>query len=326
MNPKVSVIIPTYNRANLLPESVGSVLSQDYDSLEVLVVDDGSTDDTEEVAGGFGDRVRYLWQEKSGVSAARNLGILHARGEYLIFLDSDDVLLPGAVTKLAQALDGNPECGAAYCGWIETDGPGSVYKRSPLTRPSGWVFVEMCTEYISVVHSIMIRRDCVARAGMFDTRLSRFEDMDFNIRIAAHYRWVFVPEHLVEYRRWRTSAISTDSGLREAQILYMEKMTAFLRSGKLTRLQWLAIRKHIVGADYTDTSEAELALRYRRNWEAAVALATAIRNKPFNAVMPKTWWLALRCILGGMRRCLGRALRKMGIIPRSEIGAGATDK
>lgn len=315
MASKVTVIIPTYNRAHLLSDSVGSVISQGYDPLEVIVVDDGSTDDTQEVVNRFGSGVRYLRQEKSGVSTARNLGILHATGDYLIFLDSDDVLLPGAVARLAEALDSHPECGAAYCGWIETDGPGSVYKRSPLTRPSGTVFVEMCTEFISVVHSIMIRRDCVARAGMFDTRLSRFEDMDFNIRVAAYFPWIFLPEHLVEYRRWNTGLSTIDTDLDEARILYMEKMSAYKRAGMLSNLQWLAIRQHIMGPVYTDTSEAELALRYRRNWLAFRALANAVRCRPVNAALPKTWWLVLRCLAGGVRRCIGWCLRRLGVVP-----------
>ncbi len=245
--PTVSVIIATYNRAGLLPDAVRSVLNQSFADTEVIIVDDGSTDDTERVVQTLGERITYIRQPKSGAATARNLGILHAKGEFVLFLDSDDVILPTALEKLVAALRADPEAGAAYCGWVSTDAPGSIYRRSPLHWRSGWVFEDMCTRYISVIHSILIRRDCFARAGMFDTRLTHFEDLDLNTRLAAHYKWVFVPEHLVEYRKWQEGISVGDDRLAEDQRLYMEKMGAFVRAGKLSWGQWLAIRQHVLG-------------------------------------------------------------------------------
>lgn len=295
MSAKVSVIIPTYNRATLLQESVESALSQDYENIEVIVVDDGSTDETENIARSFGSRIVYLKQKNSGPSAARNLGILYSSGDYLMFLDSDDVLLPGCIKKLATTLDRNPDFGAAYCGWLETDGPAHISRKSPLNRPSGDVFVEMATQYFCIVHSIMVRRNCLATSGIFDTSLQMYEDMDFNVRIAAYHRLIFVPEHLVEYRLWQSDLSRRRSNLRKQQDMYIEKMSYWRSIGKLDSKGWQALKEHIYGTPQSkkligeaykayDTGQWTQALMYslralfrdpryilRRGWCALVA-------------------------------------------------------
>ena len=117
--PRVSVIVPTYNRREWLCEAIDSILAQTYGDLEVIVIDDGSTDGT----GGalrerYGDRIRYRWYGNAGVSAARNRGIELARGEFVAFLDSDDLWLEPKVEKQVHYLDEHPEVGAVFCqGW-----------------------------------------------------------------------------------------------------------------------------------------------------------------------------------------------------------------
>jgi glycosyltransferase involved in cell wall biosynthesis len=269
---KVSVIIPTYNRAHLLPESVGSVLSQGYESVEVVVVDDGSTDNTEEVVRSLGERVIYIRQKNSGASAARNYGVLCSSGEYVQFLDSDDVLLPTCIEKLAAALDANPDCGAAYCGWHEMDRPGHVSRSSPLDRPSGDVFVEMATQYLCIVHSMIVRRESLAASGLFDTSLRMYEDMDFNVRIAAHHRFVFVPEHLVEYRLWHSDLSRRRFDLRQQQQAYMKKMARWRDAGRLGPKEWSALRRHIYGIGRGERSMVEAYDAYNAGrWLGALA-------------------------------------------------------
>lgn len=246
----VSVILPAYDSAQTLPDTVASVLNQDYADLEVVVVDDGSADDTVDVAAALG--VRCIRQANAGASAARNTGILNSSGEYLLFLDADDALLPGALQKLAGALDANPACGGAYCGWIETDSPGNVVYESPLDRPSGNVFSLMCTERLCICHSAMVRRSCIARAGLFDTQLTMFEDMDFHTRVAAQYEFAFVPEHLVEYRLWHRTASQERVGVEEQRRLYMSRMESYHRRGMLTRTDMRAIRRRVYPMTRTD--------------------------------------------------------------------------
>ena len=118
--PKVSVIITTYNRAGLLPRAVNSVLAQTYDDYEVIIVDDCSTDDTQQVVAKFADsRIRHFRHEVNrGASGARNTGIANARGEYIAFLDDDDECAPNRLADQASKLDCNPDVGMVY-GWIE---------------------------------------------------------------------------------------------------------------------------------------------------------------------------------------------------------------
>ena len=106
--PKVSVIIPTYNRAHLISQAIDSVLQQTFSNLEIIVVDDGSIDDTEAVVKGYGDRVRYVWTPNGGIGHARNVGMQHARGRYFTFLDSDDLLYPYALELQTQLLERFP--------------------------------------------------------------------------------------------------------------------------------------------------------------------------------------------------------------------------
>ena len=108
MPPAVSVIIPTYNRANLISEAIDSVLQQTFTDFEIIVADDGSTDDTEEVVKRYGDRVRYVWTQNGGTGHARNVGMQHARGRYFIFLDSDDVFYPYALEVETRLLEQFP--------------------------------------------------------------------------------------------------------------------------------------------------------------------------------------------------------------------------
>src|SRR5918996_212462 len=114
MSSKVSVVIPTYNYGRYLPEAVESVLHQTFPDLEVIVVDDGSTDDTRELIGRFGDKVCYIYQRNQGLPAARNTGIRAARGEYVGFLDSDDLWLPGKLALQVPRLDSRQAVGLVY--------------------------------------------------------------------------------------------------------------------------------------------------------------------------------------------------------------------
>ena len=115
---EISVVIPAYNHGRFLREAIDSVLAQTYAPLEIIVVDDGSTDDTEQIVRSYGDRVRYIRQQNAGVGAARNNGIANARGEYVAFLDSDDLWLPEKLAVQVEYMRRHPECAACavpYC-------------------------------------------------------------------------------------------------------------------------------------------------------------------------------------------------------------------
>jgi glycosyltransferase involved in cell wall biosynthesis len=213
--PLVTVIIPTYNRADLLPRAVKSVLSQSYRNLECLIVDDASTDNTEEVVRGLDDeRVVYIRHERNrGQSAARNTGIAHASGELVALLDSDDEWLPGKLAKQVALMEASPkQVGVVHCmhyaryarknRQLEIKGPadftGEVYPK--LLRG-------VCP---SIMSSVLVKRECFENCGTLDERLPSFVDYDLWLRVAQRYQFACVPEFLTVVYQHEGSRQSKD--------------------------------------------------------------------------------------------------------------------
>lgn len=190
--PKVSVIIPTYNRASMVCEAIDSVLTQAYLSFEIVVVDDGSTDGTGDVLRArYGDRIRYFDQENQGRAVARNRGIRLSQGEYLVFLDSDDWLLPEALEVQAGFLDCHPEVDVVYGDGYYCDAKGLWLQRIAEERPSipeeGLLAVMVLHNVVVATHSAMVRRRALDLLGdpWLDERLRGTEDADLWLRLAA---------------------------------------------------------------------------------------------------------------------------------------------
>lgn len=191
--PAVSVIIPTYNRAWCLRQAVDSVLSQEFEAFELIVVDDGSTDDTPQLLEGYGDAIRTLRQENRGVSAARNAGIAAARAEVIAFLDSDDRWLPGKLARQVAFFASHPQ--ALICQteelWVRNGRRVNPGKRH--FKRSGMIFepsLELCLVSPSAV---MVRRELFDRVGVFDERLPACEDYDLWLRVSCRF-----PVHLID--------------------------------------------------------------------------------------------------------------------------------
>lgn len=199
--PTVSIIVPAYNQSRYLGDAIRSALAQTRADLEVIVVDDGSTDDTPAVCQGFTDpRVRYVWQENRGLSAARNTGLREARGEFLSFLDSDDQFLPEKLELLLAAFERDPGLGlvAGQAVLIDQEGRpiGEVFDR-PL--PAG--LADLLLGNPLHVGSVLLRREWQARVGHFDETLRSYEDWDMWLRLArAGCRMEWVPKPVSLYR------------------------------------------------------------------------------------------------------------------------------
>lgn len=181
--PRVSVIIPTYNRANLIGEAIKSVFDQTYCDWELIVVDDGSKDETAEVVAQFGKRVTYIYQDNAGVCAARNLGFAASQGEYISFLDSDDRMLPHNLKTLIDLLDTQPQADIAYGRYYWTDEQG----QSPtLEGPTyeGQILPQLVLEETMLLGITLIRRSCVEAIGGFDEAIQFQEHWDFYLRLA----------------------------------------------------------------------------------------------------------------------------------------------
>jgi glycosyltransferase involved in cell wall biosynthesis len=182
--PLVSIIVPAYNQGHYLAEAIRSCLDQTYPAFELLVVDDGSTDNTREVAQGFGDsRVKYFYQENRGLSAARNTGMNNSRGDLLTFLDSDDRFLPQKLERLVPLFANDPDLGFAAGQAILIDQDGSILDRpfeSSLPEP----LENLALGNPFHVGSAMVSRRWQEKIGFFDETLRSYEDWDYWLRLA----------------------------------------------------------------------------------------------------------------------------------------------
>lgn len=204
MDRSVSVIIPTYNYGHFIGEAIESASAQTFPVSEIIVVDNDSTDDTESVVRGFGERVTYIREPNLGVSAARNKGIESSKGDFIAFLDADDTWLPQKIEKqIAKMLD-DPEIGVVHCGLREFDNASGETLALHLDGSEGWVADEMLLfstpTIIGPGGTILVRREVFENVGGFDTRLTNGEDWEFCLRVARNYKIGFVAEPLVNYR------------------------------------------------------------------------------------------------------------------------------
>ncbi len=172
----VSVIIPCFNQAHYLPQAIESVLVQNYHPLEILVINDGSTDDTAAVAARYGDRIQLINQANQGLSAARNAGLRLAQGALLHFLDSDDYVLPSFYDQLVAVLAARPDAAAAYCGMRLVDAQNQpLGDRPPLPESDDW-FHQLLEENPWSPHALLVRAAALAPVGGFDPALRSCED------------------------------------------------------------------------------------------------------------------------------------------------------
>jgi glycosyltransferase involved in cell wall biosynthesis len=201
--PKVSVIIPAYNAMVYLPETLESVLRQTFTDFEVLIINDGSSDNIVEWYSSVKDpRVRLISQQNQGVSVARNTGISQAQGEYIAFLDADDLWEPTKVEKQVTRLDNELAVGLVYAWTALIDPAGKLTGTVFCHKAEGNVWETILVHDIVCNGSCaMVRRSCFEKAGVFDPNLSSAADFDMWTRIAAHYPFAVVKECLVHYRK-----------------------------------------------------------------------------------------------------------------------------
>ena len=195
---KVSIIIPTFNRRPMLREAIGSVLAQDFEDFELIVVDDGSTDGTADEIKEYGGRVKlFRHPENRGVSAARNSGILHTGGKYVALLDSDDLWVKGKLRIQATFLDENPHYPLCYTDEIWIRKGKRVNPMRKHAKYSGWI-LEKCLPLCTISpSSAMMRRTLFSKVGLFDEALPVCEDYDFWLRVSARFPVFFIEKKLI---------------------------------------------------------------------------------------------------------------------------------
>jgi glycosyltransferase involved in cell wall biosynthesis len=199
--PEVSVIIPTYNCARFLKAAVDSVLAQSFRDFEILVVDDGSTDDTEDVMLRYCSPVHYLRQANKGVSAARNNGIAMSQGRYISFLDADDTYFPQKLERQLTALRTQRGYRACYSAFTVTDEQLKPQRANRgLRRDVGLEDLLIRGNVIGSLCTVLCERGVFTTTGGFDSAFSQCADWDMWIRVATHTRFTYLDEELVTYR------------------------------------------------------------------------------------------------------------------------------
>ncbi|MRX54258.1 glycosyltransferase [Bacillus idriensis] len=210
IKPCVSVIIPTYNRSNLLKKSIETVLGQTFTDFELIIVDDCSKDDTQKVILSFNDpRIIYIkLEENQGAPFARNIGINKAKGKYVAFLDSDDQWLPEKLQKQVLTFKKNEKTGVVYTG-IKKISENNVEYQTPIHRGNilSKLFINNCVDSTSTV---MVKKNVLLKVNGFDLDLPSCQDWDLWIRLSLITEFDFVSEPLVNYYRHDGDRISTN--------------------------------------------------------------------------------------------------------------------
>jgi glycosyltransferase involved in cell wall biosynthesis len=200
--PRISVVIPTYNAAATLPETLESVFGQSFTDFEVIVVDDGSTDATPDILAAYEDRIRVLRKVNEGKpAAARNLGVRAARGEFVAFLDADDCWTKDKLERQVAMLDQQPDVGLVYTGDATIDGESRKVSVNPCyPEARGRIYELLTVHNVMVGSSVVARRRAIEEAGGFDEDLTSIENWDLWIRIARGWAIEYIDEPLTLYR------------------------------------------------------------------------------------------------------------------------------
>lgn len=226
---KVSVIIPNYNYERFLREAIDSVRGQSYRDMEVIVVDDGSTDGSKEVIESYGLKIEAIFQKNQGVAAARNNGVAASDGEFIAFLDADDAWMPSKIERQTEKFADDPKLGMVHVGVVEID-DGGTELRKRTDGQCGSVANELLQFERPVIlgggSGIMVRRDVFNEIGGFDPQMSTSADWDLFYRIAKRYSVGFVPGVLLRYRVHSSNMHSNIRAMEHDMMLGYQKAFA----------------------------------------------------------------------------------------------------
>ncbi len=239
----ISVVIPAYNAARLLPETLRSVLAQTLPADEVLVIDDGSTDDTADVAEAFGAPVRVIRRSNARQAASRNFGVQEATGEWIAFIDADDLWLPNKLERQMQELVENPRadlCYTARVHFIETDGVKKMGSTVHVPPPEG-IRKALFRNTVFMPSSVLMRRSAFLASGGFDTSFRILEDWDLWMRLEkAGTEFVACEDPMLLYRvHANNTSHNTPVWLAETDLVYRRHVLPELRWPQ----RWLHYRR-----------------------------------------------------------------------------------
>lgn len=237
--PTISVVIPAYNAERTILQTVDSVLKQTFSDLEMIVINDGSTDKTLELLKSIKDqRLKIFYYENGGLPVARNRGISHARGEFISFLDADDMWTPDKLKLQLAALLQNPEAGVAY-SWTYyfIDGQEeSIFPYAPVFFEGNVYAKLLVNNFIASGSNILVSRKAIESVGEFEPTLKSCEDWDFYIRLAARWHFIVVPKHQILYRQ------SSNAMTSKVEVMEKEALRVIERAYRAAPLKYQSLR------------------------------------------------------------------------------------
>ncbi|WP_407276070.1 glycosyltransferase family 2 protein [Halothiobacillus sp. DCM-1] len=237
---KVSVIIPTFNRSAVIAESINSVLEQSFKELELIIVDDGSSDNTEDIINKINDkRVVYIRNEQNkGAAESRNIGIWKASAEIIAFQDSDDIWLRDKLKKSMLALGDNPDAIGVFSSFIQLDPKGKNFTRKGFDSKGKNQHDEILYKNFIGTPCAVVRKKYLLEVGGFDENLPALEDWDLFIRLTKLGRMAYIPESMVVTRKSRGSLSADKSADRDALEMIYNKNLAEIKSKNMLDAKW----------------------------------------------------------------------------------------
>jgi glycosyltransferase involved in cell wall biosynthesis len=285
--PAVSVVIPTYNRVQLLSEALDSVAAQTFRDYEIIIIDDGSADQTREAVEQRKEPIRYAWQRNQGVSEARNHALRLTHSEFVAFLDSDDLWEPTFLERAIERLRAHPDEALVYTDFVSTDASGVRRIRGHRKTPRGGsVTAELFASTFIHTSAVVARAHIVRDAGGFDGRLTHNEDYDLWLRLSVRHRFGLIDEPLCR-RRCHPSSLSRDGCQPETLQTKAELLERFYTAnGEQARIA-AALAHHRLAKLYY--AAGKRFLKHRRPHEALPLLRRALQLHPTRA---RTWFWA----------------------------------
>ena len=259
--PKVSVIIPTYNSANSIGDAIDSVLAQTYKDYEIIVIDDGSTDNTMSLLGKYGNKIQYIFQNRKGVSVARNVGILRSNGELIAFQDADDLWLPFKLQKQVAYLEEN-KAHIVYSKVVIIDKNKGFVGYKPNFKEK---LVYPYTIPNIATPTVLIEKTCFAQIGLFDIHVKYMEDFELFFRLTKHYKLHYMDEIVGVYQKHDFNTTSKANSINKyiSKIYIENKIYQKYRTGisdKISLLHILRKDMYILGKLYFKKSEYQKAI------------------------------------------------------------------
>lgn len=295
--PLVSVIIPAYNAEKTIQATINSVLKQTLTDLEIIVINDGSTDATEQIVSSFSDlRVQLYTYENSGVHVSRNRGIAIATGEFVAFLDSDDLWTIDKLQKQVQGLQNSPDAAVAY-SWINRiNESGEFIRRGGYSSVQGNVYAELLLcDFLENGSNLLIRKRALDEVGGFDSSFIAADEWDLYIRLAARYEFVLIPEPQILYRELEASRSSNFSKWTRGALSVIHK--SFLEAPK----ELLYLKRHSIANIYKyllfRTLETQKTDRLSHSMTALSAIVKIIQHDPIILVKPVLYKALLKVLI-----------------------------